>query len=86
LGNEPDDETRKRQVWKSLSDAGLVEIAFDEFPDRIKEAKQTVIGRLSQLLKLKNDVQERESVAHSLGTLKNLEAKLRRDTIPPEQK
>jgi hypothetical protein len=28
---------------------------------------------------LKNDVHERKSVAHSLGTLKNLEANLRRE-------
>lgn len=86
MGNEPEDETRKHQVWKSLSDAGLVEISYDEFPDRIREAKQAVMGRLGQLLKVKNDVQERESVAHSLGTLKNLEATLRRDATPPERK
>jgi hypothetical protein len=31
------------------------------------------------LFKLKNDVQERKSVAHSLGALKNLETNLSRD-------
>jgi hypothetical protein len=77
--SEPDDEVKKRLLWKSLSEAGLVEIPFEELPKRITEAKQAVMGRLNQLFKLKNDVQERKSVAHSLGALKNVETNLRRD-------
>jgi hypothetical protein len=76
---EADDEVKKHSLWKTLSEAGLVEIPFDELPKRITEAKQAVMGRLNQLFQLKNDVHERKSVAHSLGTLKNLEANLRRD-------
>jgi hypothetical protein len=76
---EADDEVKKHLLWKTLSEAGLVEIPFDELPKRITEAKQAVMGRLSQLFQLKNDVHERKSVAHSLGTLKNLEANLRRE-------
>lgn len=79
MQNEPDDEVKKRLLWKSLSEAGLVEIPFEELPRRITEAKQAVIGRLNQLFKLKNDVQERKSVAHSLGALKNVETNLCRD-------
>jgi hypothetical protein len=77
--SEPDEEVRKNSLWKTLSDAGLVEIPFEELPKRITEAKQAVMGRLSQLFQLKNDVQERKSVAHSLGTLKNLETNLGQD-------
>ena len=76
---EPDEEVKKHLLWKTLSEAGLVEIPFEELPKRISEAKQAVMGRLNQLFQLKNDVQERKSVAHSLGTLKNLETNLRRD-------
>lgn len=69
---EPDREG----MWKSLSDAGLVEIGIEEFPDRIRRVKQTVMSRLSQLLEHDADWRERESAAYSLGTLKKLEAKL----------
>lgn len=63
-------------LWKSLSDAGLVEIGIDQFPDRIRQVKQTVITRLGQLLEHETDWRERESAAYSLGTLKKLESKL----------
>ena len=66
----------KAVLWKSLSDAGLVEIRIEEFPDRIRTVKQTVMKRLSQLLEFEADWRERESAAYSLGTLKKLEAKL----------
>lgn len=56
--------------------SGLVEITLDEFPERIKDVKHVVMGRLSELLESKTGVQERESAAFSLGTLKNLEAAL----------
>ena len=77
--SEAEDETTRKQVWKSLSEAGLVEISLEEFPDRILEAKRTVIGRLSELLEAQNRVEERQSLAHSLGALKNLESTLRGD-------
>lgn len=48
----------------------------DEFPERIKEVKRVVTGRLSELLEMKAGIQERESAAYSLGRLKDLEAAL----------
>jgi hypothetical protein len=74
------EDDRSERVRKSLAEAGLVEIAPDEFPDRIREVKQVAIGHLGELL-LKNDagLGEHRSVAHSLGTLRRLEATLRAD-------
>ena len=66
-------ESEKERVWKLLSEAGLIDIPPDEFAERIKEAKQVVMGRLSELLELTTDIQERESAAYSLATLKKLE-------------
>ena len=48
----------------------------DEFPERIKEVKRAVTGRLSELLEMKAGAQERESAAYSLGRLKDLETTL----------
>lgn len=73
------EEDRTHRVRKSLADARLVEIELDEFPDRIRELKQVAIGRLGELLQKDNALQERRSVAHSLGTLSRLEATLRAD-------
>ena len=69
-------ESGKQMLWKSLADAGLVEIELDEFPERIRDVKQAVMVRLSELLEEENDWRERESAAYSLGTLKKLESKL----------
>jgi hypothetical protein len=77
------DEIGDRQVWKSLSEAGLLEITLDQFPERIKEVKSVVMRRLSELLELKAGLQERESAAYSLGTLKNLEANLHTGVVGP---
>ena len=71
-----DADTAKQKLWKSLADAGLIEIAVDEFPKRIRDVKQTVMVRLSELLQKETDWRERESAAYSLGTLKKLESKL----------
>ena len=46
-----DEEDRSQRVRKSLAEAHLVEIAPDEFPDRIREVKQVAIGHLGELLK-----------------------------------
>ena len=73
------EEDRSKRVRKSLAEAGLVEIAPDEFPDRIREVKQVAIGHLGELLKTDTGVGEHRSVAHSLGTLHRLEATLRAD-------
>lgn len=70
------EESEKEQVWKLLSEAGLVDITLDEFPERIKEAKHVVMARLSELLELTTDIQERQSTAYSLATLKKLETRL----------
>jgi hypothetical protein len=48
----------------------------DEFPERIKEVKRAVTGRLGELLEMKSGAQERESAAYSLGRLKDLEMAL----------
>ena len=73
------EDDRSERVRKSLAEAGLVEIAPDEFPDRIREVKQVAIGHLGELLKKDTSVGEHRSVAHSLGTLRRLEATLRAD-------
>jgi hypothetical protein len=73
------EEDRTKRVRKSLAEAGLVEIAPNEFPDRIREVKQVAIGHLGELLKSETGAGEHRSVAHSLGTLRRLEATLRAD-------
>jgi hypothetical protein len=79
----PNEESEKERVWKLLSKAGLVDITLDEFPERIKEAKHVVIGRLNELLGLTTDIQERQSAAYSLATLKKLETTLCRSGKRP---
>jgi hypothetical protein len=71
--SRPYEESERERVWKLLLEAGFTDIALDEFPERIKEAKQIVMGRLSELLELTTDIQERQSAAYSLATLKKLE-------------
>ena len=73
------EEDRSQRVRKSLTDAHLVEIKPEEFPDRIREVKQIAIGHLGQLLETDTGLREHRSVAHSLGTLSRLEATLRAD-------
>jgi hypothetical protein len=77
-----DDETGQ-QVWKALSEAGLVEIRLEEFAERIKDVQRTVIVRLRELLDFGNGIQERESAAYSLGTLKGLELKVLENAPKP---
>lgn len=71
-------ESEKQRVWKLLSEAGLIDITPDEFPERVKEAKDLVMGRLGELLERTTDIRERESAAYSLATLKRLETTLGR--------
>ena len=71
-----DDEPDELQVWRVLSEAGLVEIRLDEFAERIRYVKRIVTGRLRELLEFNTGVQECESAAYSLGTLKGLELKV----------
>jgi hypothetical protein len=71
-----DKETEEQKAWRVLSEAGLVEIRLDEFAERIRDVKRLVMVRLRELLDFNNNVQERESAAYSLGTLKVLELKL----------
>ena len=77
--SKPHGDTNTQRAWESLKKAGLAEIRLDEFPDRIKEVKHVTVDRLGELLGRKNDIQERESVAHSLGFLKKLETTVRKD-------
>jgi hypothetical protein len=80
------EEDRSQQVRKSLAAARLVEIELDEFPDRIREVKQIAIGRLGELLQKDTGPREHRSVAHSVGTLSRLEARLRADADPHKSK
>jgi hypothetical protein len=73
--NRSDDEPDE-QVWRVLSEAGLVEIRLDEFAERIRDVKRIVTGRLFDLLNFNTGVEERESAAYSLGTLRGLELKV----------
>lgn len=75
-------ESEKERVWKLLSEAGLIDITPDEFPGRVKEAKDLVMGRLGELLERTTDIRERESAAYSLATLKRLETTLGRGEKP----
>ena len=79
---KPDEDAKKQQGWKSLSEAGLVEIALDQFPARIKEAKRVAMARLSELMELDSDGNERRAVAYSLGMLKKLEVTVRGEGNP----
>jgi hypothetical protein len=72
------EDSEKERMWKLLSEAGLVDITLDDFPERIKQAKDVVMGRLGELLERTNQIEERESVAYSLATLKKLETTLGR--------
>jgi len=78
-----DDEPDELQVWRVLSEAGLVEIRLDEFAERIKDVKRIVTRRLFDLLDFNTGVQERESAAYSLGTLKRLELKVQANAPKP---
>ena len=80
--NRPYEESEKERVWRLLSQAGLIDIPPDDFPERIKEAKRVVMGRLGELLEVTTNVQERESAAYSLATLKTLETTLCRSGKP----
>jgi len=71
-----DEETEQQQVWRLLSEAGLVEIRLDEFAERIRDVKGIVVLRLRELLDFNTGTKERESAAYSLGTLKGLELKV----------
>ena len=71
-----DEENEEQQVWRVLSEAGLVDIRLDEFAERIRDVKRIVIVRLRELLDFDTANKERESAAYSLGTLKKLELKV----------
>lgn len=73
------------EVWKLLSEAGLVDITPDDFPERIREAKHTVLRRLTELLEATSDPEERESTAYSLGTLSRLETTIGSQSEPRRQ-
>lgn len=78
-----DEEAEDQDVWTVLSEAGLVEIQLEEFAERIKDVKRIVTMRLRDLLNFKTNIQERESAAYSLGTLKGLELKVRANSQKP---
>jgi hypothetical protein len=45
-----DEENSEQQAWKTLSEAGLVEIRVEEFAERIRDVKRLVQVRLRELL------------------------------------
>lgn len=69
-----DENAEEKQLWRVLSEAGLAEIPLEEFAERIRDVKRTVSVRLRELMEVNSGMQERESAAHSLGTLKRLES------------
>jgi hypothetical protein len=71
-------ESGKQRSWSLLLEAGLVDIPTDEFSERVKEAKQAVMDRLGELLETTANIEERDSAAYSLATLKKLETALQR--------
>ena len=78
-----DEGTEKQQIWRVLSEAGLVEIRLDEFAERIRDVKRIVTARLRELLDFDTGIKERESAAYSLGTLKGLELKVLANAAKP---
>jgi hypothetical protein len=74
--SRPEEKTGEQQVSRVLSEAGLMEIRLDEFAERIRDVKHIVTVRLGELLESNAGIQERESVAYWLGTLKRLESTL----------
>lgn len=70
------EESEEQRAWRVLSEAGLVEIRLDEFAERIRDVKRIVTVHLRELMDFNAGPEERESAAHSLGTLKGLELKL----------
>jgi hypothetical protein len=83
--SQSDEETEDQKLWRTLSEAGLVEIRADEFAQRIRDVKRIVILRLRELLDLNTNIKERESAAYSLGTLAGLELKvLANSSKPPD--
>jgi hypothetical protein len=83
--DRPDEKAQTQRVWKSLTEAGLIEIKLEEFANKLKEVKHVAMGRLGELLERQNALRERESVAHSLGTLKRLETTLPMDCTSPRR-
>lgn len=81
-----DQESENEKIWRVLSEAGLIDIPPAEYPQRIKEAKHVVMGRLSELLEHTTDVREREAAAYSLATLKELERTCRKGGAVPIDK
>jgi|RhiMetStandDraft_4_1073278.scaffolds.fasta_scaffold2121871_2 hypothetical protein len=79
------EQVQNQRVWRSLTEAGLLEIKLDEFPEMVKKVKRVAIGWLGELLERQTAIREQESVAHSLGTLKRLETSLQTDTPPTPQ-
>lgn len=83
--DRPEEKWQTGQVWKSLTDAGLVEIQIEEFAAKLEKVKHVAIGHLGELLERQSGHREQESVAHSLGTLKQLETRLRTDRTQPRR-
>jgi hypothetical protein len=55
---------KKRKTYAKPS---LLDIPADDLPKRIKEAKDSIMHRLVQLIGQQDKVEERESAAYMLG-------------------
>jgi hypothetical protein len=71
--SKPKESPEKAQLRNLLSEAGLLDIPADELPKRIKQAKDSIMHRLVQLIGRRDKLEERESAAYMLGTLKKVE-------------
>ena len=84
--SQSDQKAEDQQAWRALSEAQLIEIPLDAFVERIRDVKRIVIMRLRELLDLDNRIEERESAAYSLGTLKGIELKLMANAASPPER
>lgn len=77
-------ESERENFRSLLSEAKLIDIPADELPERIREVKAAVAKRLGELLESANDLEERDSAAYSLATLKKLESTVKRNAGPSD--
>lgn len=78
------DSVKGPHFWNVLSQAGLTDINPEDLPSRIRATRSTVMQRIQELLEQRNQPVECESAASALGTLTELERKVRKKAKTPE--
>lgn len=68
---------RESHLWNDLSNAGLTGSGPEDLATQIQKAKDAVMARLRELLDESSQTGECESAASALGTLTQLQRKLR---------